>query len=406
MDVTGKRLRRVDVIAVVGLAAWLAVDLTARTVFGPVPWPDSVVDYRIMYDAGRQVYDTHRYPSGYPYPPPAVAAHAATAALSFPAAAALWAALTGLAAAACYALLAGTLGLTARPGALALLPLAHLAAAYYFQWDLRSLNCNLVVLASVLAGAYALTRGRDAAAGFWFALAVALKFLPVLLLPYLLWTRRTRAFAWAAVWSVVFWVAVPLIAFGPTGFPAVYAGWFGELTHATDPTLIHRHPILISLGKAAAHVAGTGTLGAKAIVLGVSAVWVLVGLAGAAACRRGRKPGDGRGILTDVSLLVLGPAAVSPYLEAYHLVAVCVPALLVLVAATDRGRGPWQRAAAGVAFAAAVVLVTVLGPWPLRGLVVNAQCLLLCGTAVWLAWPRREIVSMAEPRPVPDRLAA
>src|SRR5262245_42576694 len=122
----GERVgRRLDVLAVVGLVCWLAFDLTARTVFGSVPWPNSVVDYRILYEAGRAVVHTHQYPAGYPYPPPAVALHALTTVLPFELAAPLWLALTGLAALAGYLTLARVLGLRSRPGALLALPLAH-----------------------------------------------------------------------------------------------------------------------------------------------------------------------------------------------------------------------------------------------------------------------------------------
>ena len=59
--------RRLDVLAVVGLLGWLAFDLTARTLFGSVPWPQSVVDYHILYDASRYVAETHRYSAEWPY---------------------------------------------------------------------------------------------------------------------------------------------------------------------------------------------------------------------------------------------------------------------------------------------------------------------------------------------------
>ena len=48
-----------------------------------MPWPGSVVDYRILYDAGREVFRTYAYPAGYPYPPPAAALHAVTTVLPF-----------------------------------------------------------------------------------------------------------------------------------------------------------------------------------------------------------------------------------------------------------------------------------------------------------------------------------
>ncbi|MBY0457721.1 MAG: DUF2029 domain-containing protein [Gemmataceae bacterium] len=227
MQVRERLGRRWDVVAAVGLVGWLLFDLTARTLFGSTPWPQSAVDYRILYDASRQVVETRRYPAGYPYPPPVAVLHAASAQFPFAGSAALWLALTGAAAVGGYLALARALGLTRGPGLLILLPLAHAVVAYYFQWDMRSLNCNLIVLATVVFGCSALARQREGAAGFWFALAVALKVFPVLVLPYLAWTRRWRACAWAIGASALLWVGLPLAAFG-AGSGDVYVGWAGE----------------------------------------------------------------------------------------------------------------------------------------------------------------------------------
>jgi hypothetical protein len=379
--------RRLDILAIVVLVGWLVFDLTARTVFGSVPWPQSVVDYRILYEASRHVVTTHQYPTAwpYPYPPPSAAIQAATTALPFEVAAPIWLGLTGLAALATYLTLARVIGLHRRPGLLLVLPLAHIVVAYYFQWDMRSINCNLLVLAVVVFGCAALAAGRDRAAGFWFAASVALKVMPVLVLPYLAWTRRWQAFGWAGAFSVVFWGALPLVAFG-SGFSDVYAGWIGELTRATDPVTKHAHPILISLDKAAAH-ATNGATAARAVSLGVCGLWVVVGLAGAAACW-GTKPRDGYAILAHVSLLILGPVAVSPYLEPYHLVPLAVPAVLLLAAVADPRQRVRVRLVAVLGFALGMLILKASSPWPLRGLLVNAQALVMCGAAVWVASAR------------------
>jgi hypothetical protein len=394
--------RRLDVIAVIGLACWLALDLTARSVFGSVPWPESVVDYRILYEASRHVLDTNQYPAGYPYPPPAVAAHAASAAFAFPVSAALWLVLTGLAATATYLTLALVLGLHRRPGALLLLPLAHVAVAYYFQWDMRSINCNLIVLAAVVFGCAALAAGRDASAGFWFALSIGLKVFPVLILPYLAWTRRWRAFGWAAAFSVAFWAAVPVLAFGPDGTREVFAGWAGELTRATNPELKHSHPILISLDKAATHLTGGNPVTARFAVLGVCVLWVGVGLAGAVASLLAPRR-DAVSILAHVSLLILGPVAVNPYLEVYHLVALVVPALVLLAVAADARQNTGVRVLAALGFVAGAAILKVSSPWPLRGLLVNAQALVFCTTAVAVAWMRVVEAVPSEERTIPPR---
>jgi hypothetical protein len=383
-----------DAVAVVGLLGWLAFDLTARTVFGSVPWPQSVVDYHILYGASRHVVETHRYPTEwpYPYPPPAVAVQAASAVLPYPVSAALWLALTGLAAVAAYAALARTLGLHRRPGLLVVLPLAHLVVAYYFQWDMRSVNCNLIVLAALLFGCAALAAGRDAAAGFWFAAGVALKVFPVLVLPYLAWRGRWRALAWAGACSAAFWGLVPLLAFG-SGFADVYAGWAAELTHAADPLRNQVHPILIALDKAAAHVAAGNAAAARAVVWAVCGLWVAVGLSGAAASRAAG-PRDGHATLAHVSLLVLGPVAVNPYLEPYHLVPLVVPAALLAAVALTPAERPRVRGVAAVGFLLGLAILKASSPWPVRGLLVNAQALVLCGAAVWVSWAR---AGVAEP---------
>jgi hypothetical protein len=375
--------RRWDVLAVVGLLGWLVFDLTARPVFGSVPWPQSVVDFRLLYDASQYVADTHEYPAHwpYPYPPPAAAIHAATAALPFGVSAALWLALSGLAAGASYFALARTLDLNRQPGLLVVLPLAHVVVAYYFQWDMRSVNCNLLVLAAVLFGCRALAGDRERSAGFWFAASVALKVFPVLVLPYLAWTGRRRALAWAAAFSVAFWLLLPLVAFGG-GFADVFEGWAGELMRATDPVRKQLHPILISLGKAADHVAGGNPVVARATVSGVCALWIALGLFGAVVSRT-KRPHDGASILAHVSLLVLGPVAVNPYLEPYHLVPLVVPAVLLLVVAADGARRVRVRVFAVIGFLFGLAILKASSPWPLRGLLVNAQALVLCGTAVW-----------------------
>src|SRR4029077_20910557 len=129
---------------------------------------------------------------------------------------------------------------------------------------------------------------------------VAFKLLPVLILPYLAWTRRWRALAFAASFSLVLWLGVPLIAFGQSGIRTVHAGWVGELTRTADLDYRRVHPILISLERAATHLTDGDANAARAIVLGVSGWWMLMGLAGAAASW-GKQPRDGFAILAHAS---------------------------------------------------------------------------------------------------------
>jgi hypothetical protein len=266
------------------------------------------------------------------------------------------------------------------------LPLAHLVVAYYFQWDMRSVNCNLIVLAVVLFGCAALAAGCDKAAGFWFAASVALKLFPVLVLPYLAWTRRWRALLWAVTFSAAYWVLLPLLAFGD-GFANVYEGWVSELMRAADPARIQLHPILISLNKAVAHLAAGNAALVWSLRYGVAALWLLVGLLGAAVSRLAC-PRDGFACLAHVSLLVLGPVAVNPYLEPYHLVPLAIPSVLVLSVTLEVGVRRRVRIGAAIGFLLGLAILKASCPWPCRGLLVNAQALVLCSVAVWASWGR------------------
>ena len=76
----------------------------------------------------------------------------------------------------------------------------------------------------------------------------------------------------------------------------------------------------------------------------------------------------------------------SPYLEPYHLVPLAVPAVVLLARATDREQRARVRLAAALGFVIGMAILKVSGPWPLRGLLVNAQALVLCGTAGWVTW--------------------
>src|SRR5436305_630908 len=127
---SGNRAGWASAVAVVGLAAWIAIDLLGRG-----GWPGSLVDYRLLYDDSRQVVRTPAYPADYPYPPPAFVFHWLTAQLPFPVSAALWAGLCGVAAVGCWLGLARLLRLDWRRGDYVLLPVAHLACCYFFQWD-------------------------------------------------------------------------------------------------------------------------------------------------------------------------------------------------------------------------------------------------------------------------------
>jgi hypothetical protein len=379
-------------VAVAILVVWVAADLFGRGVFGSVPWAESLVDYRLLYDYSRHVVRTNAYPAGYPYPPAAVVLHWATAQLPFEASAALWAVLCGAAAVGCWLVLARLLRLDWNSGAYALLPLAHLSCAYFFQWDLRSGNCNLVFLAALLLALDRLSNGRSVSAGFWLALAFSLKLFCVLVIPYLLWKGHRRAFVWSLAFVGLFWLAVPVLVFGAGGAAEVYAGWLGQLTQAAGHASGTAHPIVTSLARSGAWLLGErGPL----LVNGVRGLWLGLGLAGWwASALRGKN--DAFGLLADAALLTLAPIAVSPYLEPYHPVPFAIAALLLLRAAADAGQIRRVRLLAALAFVASVAVARLPLSWEARGLLINAKLLIAVVGSVLVAHLRASTVQAVE----------
>lgn len=382
----GRAADRVAVLAAVGLTGYAAL---GTNVFGKTPWPETMVDYHLLYELSRHVVAHNAYPPGYPYPPPAVLLHYATAQFPFPVSAALYLVLTMAAALACWWVLLRLLRLERRPGGTAVGLLALVPSAYYFVWDLKSQNCNILFLLALLLGVYSLAGGRPRRAGFWLALSVSLKLFSGLLIPYVLWTGQRRAFAWALAFLGLFWVVLPVLVFGYPGAVEVYGSWLEQMRTVAADRADWSHPILISLHNSAAWLAAHRGPAAAFTLNAVRAAWLGLALAAlAASWRRASAPGDAFGLLADVGLLTLAPIALSPYLEPYHPVPIAIPAAL-LAAAADRRQHPRLRLVAVSFLAATCAVGWCPKPWQLRGLVVNACLLLAIAGAVAVAWLRR-----------------
>jgi len=87
--------------------------------------------------------------------------------------------------------------------------LSFLPVAYYVQWDMRALNCNLIVLCLVLASAFYLKKESYFLSAFFLSLGVALKLYPVVILAYLLIRKRFRLVLSAIFWIAVLFVLIP-----------------------------------------------------------------------------------------------------------------------------------------------------------------------------------------------------
>jgi hypothetical protein len=391
---TKRAVRAVNTIALLGLAGWVGYDAMGTNVFGSGHWPDTMVDYHILYEVSRQIVQTHTSPPAFPYPPPAVVFLYASAVFPFIVSAAVWMAVTIAAALASCWILVQLLDVPRMQFWGVPLLLAYGSASYFFQWDLRSQNCNLIFLTAVLAGVWCLHRERPAAAGFCIAFSFSLKLLSLFVIPYLLWSGRRKAFAWTCVFLAVFWVALPPLMFGVEGSRVVYADWLGRFRHAVTLAPNADHPILISLHRSAARLADGDPRVAGLILNAFRALWIGIVAAGWWVSRR-RTVADAFGLLADVSLLVLAPVAVSPYLEPYHVVAFIVPALLLVLTALDADQAVRLRVLAALVFAASIGVAWIPAEWELRGLIVNLKLFLGVGGMTLIAALRRPTTAPA-----------
>ena len=54
---------------------WIGYAALGKNVFGKTPWPQSIVDFRLLYDYSKQIAAHQTYPPKHAYPPSAVALH-------------------------------------------------------------------------------------------------------------------------------------------------------------------------------------------------------------------------------------------------------------------------------------------------------------------------------------------
>jgi hypothetical protein len=180
----------------------------------------------------------------------------------------------------------------------------------------------------------------------------------------------------------VFWVVAPFAVFG-SAVVDVYRSWLGEIMRAAAPD-ITGHAILISLWKAVEFIGRTDARGATAIVVAVLACWIVLGVLAAIGALKAGPDRSHQALLGDVAILLLGPAALSTYLEPYHVVGMVVPAAVVAYNALDRSVDVRSRLGAALALLVATFSLP-FSSFEMRGLAVNGAALVLCWAAFILA---------------------
>src|SRR5262249_34102970 len=138
--------RAVNLLAAVGLITWMVSNTVAKLFFGDARWPDSVVDYHIIYEQSRNIVSANAYESHriFPYPPSAVVLFYGTALGPFQFAAGVWLSITLLAAVGTFVVGTRVVGLSAHRWRWLIALVAFAFTEYFIAWDLRSQNCNMV----------------------------------------------------------------------------------------------------------------------------------------------------------------------------------------------------------------------------------------------------------------------
>jgi hypothetical protein len=276
--------------------------------------------------------------------------------------------------------------------------LALVVADNAVAWDLHYANNNLIYLGLILV-AYAMLGSRPVLAGILIGVSISLKIYSVLLLPWLLFFAPRRALVAAIGAVAVLWFACPLAILGPDATIALYSGWLdqhavvaGDWGYSMPDNPMH--PPLVTVRRAAMMVTGGGPFEwqVNGIVWAALAGW-LAALAWYA--RRWRPIIDvpSRAALADLTVILLAPLPLSPWLEPYHTVPnMLAVALCIIVALDERAIRMDRWVALGTV--TVIALDRLWSPIPTKGFDVFARFLLL---ALALSFLRPRLARRAAP---------
>jgi hypothetical protein len=258
--------------------------------------------------------------------------------------------------------------------------------------DLIHGNVNLFILFLVVAGLYALYRGRQLGGGLVIALAIACKVTPALFVPYLVWKRAWRALAGCGVGLVLFFWVVPSCFLGWAENQRLLASWTdqmivpfvvrGEVTSVHEnqslpglaARLLTHRPSFVEWDKSPPH-ALQGVYFDNALDLPASVPrWVVrgaqllfVGLV-LWRCRQPLVPRAGWPLAAEFAVVVLGMLLFSERTWKHHCVTLVLPfAVLCYYLATARPAVWLKRYLVGTLVAVVLLMLTTATVMSERG---------------------------------------
>lgn len=370
------RERQWAVAALIGLVLYVLYH-TLKFRLETLADPTAVVDFTIMYSHSRWIVATGHYPNlatgqFFPYAPPMVVLFSWFGIVDLAVARAVWVLMK--AAALLIVLLGGLklIGADRRPERWLIVIAAVISADPAVHWDLRTHN-NVLIYLALIVGALLAARGRPWLAGGLLAMSATLKLYSGLFLPWLLW-RGCFRWLWASsVFLALFWIALPLAWFRPSGALLLYREWLGQIAHASTAIFYAAPAPLISLRHGLAGLFGLEPFG-TAMGLALWSVrfgWLAL-LAGYVLVRHRRGPIGAIVTPSDAVVLMLAPLPFSPILQPTHGAPLLLGAIILIGAALDARHPPRLRVALALAATIGFVLGKIFPDFAVRGAVTFA----------------------------------
>lgn len=234
--------------------------------------------------------------------------------------------------------------------------LATAAVAVPIQTNFEHANINTMLLALVVAAANDVANSREGRAGLWIGIATALKAFPGLLLVYLAYRRRWRAFS-VGVAAAVGLTALALLPHGFENGVPVVREWLILVGNSSDLASVSNQ----SLAALVDRLGGPPAAGWGVALLGLTAM--------AVAFRQTPTPD---GMAREVAVVALLAVLLSPIAWVHYYV-LLLPAWAAAFEQFDHtpGRPRWYAGVAAAALATSGLLT--VGPRPLRLALLNAS---------------------------------
>jgi hypothetical protein len=331
--------------------------------------PSDLLDYALNYERSLLVADQLIYPawsSGFLYPPPNLVLRLALGRLGLEASAVLWMAMLIAATVGSIEVSLYLLGLSRHPTKYLLGLLALGSVSYFFEWDLKYLNGNVLYLISVLGALVFVSRANLSGASFLLALSIVLKLYSAVFLPYCLLKRQFRLCLMTAAWLGLFFLALPALYFGGRQAITLTGNWVQMVIQSgSSMTLpfelaayvMSWHKTLLTFLNA---MGGKGVYNILALqeeeVLGLTrmtqVLWfALVSVYWWQSWRRPMRD-TRRALMMDAATLMLSLLPFSPALQPHHGVVMLIPAMVLVCVASDARRPrPLRSASAAIVFA-------------------------------------------------------